>query len=217
MVGAIDPGRLLRDAAKRLLLPLGCRQVGSSRIWIADQRFWVIIIEFQPSSFSKGSYLNVGANWLWCPKDHWSFDYSYRVDGFIEFQDGDQFAGAAEQIAIRAANEVRDLREKLGSLSLIAHEIIPRPEVQAWPVFHAAVVAGLLGNVTGAERYFIRLANEEATTEWHKNLQTDATRLLAKLPDTVAFRNEILALVQQSRALHKLPADPMCLENESLP
>src|SRR6202000_1719294 len=39
-------------------MPLGLERRGRSRTWIDDQRWYAIVVEFQPSGFSKGSYLN---------------------------------------------------------------------------------------------------------------------------------------------------------------
>jgi hypothetical protein len=60
-----EHGRIIAAAAKAALLPLGCKRKGQSRLWYSDQRFWVITVEFQPSGWSKGCYLNVGVKWLW--------------------------------------------------------------------------------------------------------------------------------------------------------
>ena len=60
-----EHGKLIAAAAKAALLPLGCRRKGQSRCWYSDERFWCIFIEFQPSGWSKGSYLNAAATWLW--------------------------------------------------------------------------------------------------------------------------------------------------------
>ena len=53
--------RIIARAAKRRLEPLGCLQKGRSRTWIDDHGWWIGVVEFQPSGWSKGSYLNVGA------------------------------------------------------------------------------------------------------------------------------------------------------------
>ena len=63
-----DHNREIATAAKSVLAPLGCIRKGRSRVWLDDQGWWVGKIEFQPSSCSKGSYLNVGASYLWCQR-----------------------------------------------------------------------------------------------------------------------------------------------------
>src|SRR5512147_2046072 len=106
MTAQTEHGEQLATAAETILSPLGCVRIGRSRTWISDQRFWVIVIEFQPSSFSKGSYLNVGAMWLWDAKDYWSFDHGNRIERFTKFQNASQFEGVAKHLAARAAEEV---------------------------------------------------------------------------------------------------------------
>lgn len=81
-MSAIDHNRLIRDAAKRHLSLLGVQQRGRSRTWIDDRGWWLITVEFQPSSWSRGTYLNVGATWLWYFKNYLSFDLGYRIEGF---------------------------------------------------------------------------------------------------------------------------------------
>jgi hypothetical protein len=204
--------RLLANAAKAILSPIGCTRIGRSRTWIADQRFWVIVIEFQPSSYSKGSHLNVGAHWLWHAQDSWSFDYGHRVVDFIFFRNEEQFAVAAEKLATRAVEEVHNLQRKFSSLSDIAREVAKKPHGTEWDIYHAAVAAGLTGDVANARRLFEGLIEGPPTWDWHAKLQADATILARTLPDVVKFRETVIAIIQKARALHRLPPDPTCLE-----
>src|SRR5436309_1568598 len=73
--------KLLTAAARSVLRPLGLQQRGRSRLWLDDHGWWVVVVEFQPSGWSIGSYLNVGAMWLWFEKDYISFDYGSRIEG----------------------------------------------------------------------------------------------------------------------------------------
>jgi hypothetical protein len=43
------------------------------------------VVEFPPSGWAKGSYLNVAAHWLWIEQDYLSFDYLGRREPFIEY------------------------------------------------------------------------------------------------------------------------------------
>jgi len=84
--------------------------IGRSRKRLDDQRWYATVIEFQPSGFGKGSYLNVGAHFLWRTTGHLSFDLGYRVNGFIRFESAAQFAPEADAAA---ATEVARLRALL--------------------------------------------------------------------------------------------------------
>jgi hypothetical protein len=61
--------KLLIAAARDVLRPIGLTQKGRLRTWLDDLGWWLGVVEFQSSSWSRGSYLNVGVNWLWNPKD----------------------------------------------------------------------------------------------------------------------------------------------------
>src|ERR1700761_427171 len=91
--------RLINVAARTILRPLGCVQKGRSRTWLDDQSWWVGVVEFQPSGWARGSYLNVGACWLWSEKNYLSFDAGHRVQEFQPFIDDEQFSLVAQKLA----------------------------------------------------------------------------------------------------------------------
>jgi hypothetical protein len=103
--------KVLTNAARKVLRPIGLVQIGRSRTWLADHGWWLCVVEFQPSSWSQGSYLNVGCMWLWCVKDYISFDEGYRVGPFSEFRDEPEFEVAADQMAESAAQEISRYRK----------------------------------------------------------------------------------------------------------
>lgn len=57
--------KLIIKAAREILKPMGLFQKGSSRIWIDDNNWFLIVVEFQPSAWSQGAYLNVDVSFLW--------------------------------------------------------------------------------------------------------------------------------------------------------
>jgi hypothetical protein len=205
-------GRLLASAAKSTLAPLGCKQIGRSRTWICDQGFWVVVVEFQPSGFSKGSYLNVGACWLWYAKNHWSFDYGGRVEGFIPFKDAHQFGPASDSLARRAAEEIGILRKKFTCLRDVARELALNSNRGDWSLYHAAVANGLVRELASSKRFFERLLETPPTTEWQTELRATAAKLAHSLPDYMKFQAIVLGIIQESRMFHRLPLDQNCLD-----
>lgn len=203
--------RLIASAARATLGPLGCTRIGRSRIWLSDQRFWAIIIEFQPCQHVVGSFLNVAACWFWYAKDYWSFDIGGRIQGRHLFEDEHQFGAVAEKLATRAAEEVRSLRDRFASMSDIARELYPTPDAQAWRLYHAAVAAGLAGETASAEGYFNRLLAEPPSFDWHKALQGASAKLARNIYDTGTFRDNVLEIIQEARIRHGLAPDPTCL------
>ena len=147
---APDHIRLISAAAKSALAPLGCTQKGRSRTWLDDHAWWVGVIEFQPSAWSRGSYLNVGACWLWYEKDYFSFDDGSRVESFQEFESVEQFAQSARILAERAKDEVLKLRQRFSSLRVTLKHLCNTTTNDIWSNYHAGVCAALVGDVRTA-------------------------------------------------------------------
>jgi len=57
--------KIINTSARHAFGPLGIIQKGASRTWLDDHGWWLTVIGFQPSAWSKGTYLNIGAMWLW--------------------------------------------------------------------------------------------------------------------------------------------------------
>ena len=83
--------KIINQTAKEILSPHGIFQKGKSRLWIDDNGWFLTIIEFQPSGWSKGSYLNVGLHFLWTETDYITFGFSYKNNTRIFFNNGKQF------------------------------------------------------------------------------------------------------------------------------
>ena len=85
--------KIINAAAKRILAPEGLFRVGSSRTWIDDNGYFVIQVEFQPSSYDRGSYLNVGISFLWETSEGLNetlaFNIGYRVNkvGYVRIEE----------------------------------------------------------------------------------------------------------------------------------
>ncbi len=126
---------------------MGLRQKGRSRTWLDDHGWWMCVVEFQASGFSKGSYLNVGCTWLWGVKDYLSFDEGYRVEGFSAFQDIGQFSSVADQLAHRAAGEVNRYRAMFPNVHAVARYYSQSLPTTFWPSFNTAVACALAGAV----------------------------------------------------------------------
>lgn len=60
----MDHNKQIRQIAGAVLKPQGLFQKGNSRIWIDDNGWFLILVEFQPGSWAGGSYLNVGIHYL---------------------------------------------------------------------------------------------------------------------------------------------------------
>jgi hypothetical protein len=204
---APDYNRELRDAARAVLSPLGLTQKGRSRTWLDDRIWHVIVVEFQPSSWSPGTYVNVAAMWLWDVTDHFSFDYGpYRVQEF-ESADTHNWPERCRAAASLAATHVQKLRAEITDVTAAAR-VMSAIDQPGWPTFHAAIASDLIGAVDRARVLFDRLLAEEATYDWDRAMHAKATDLRALLGDPAAFRTQVIGDIEQTRAALKLPARP---------
>lgn len=135
--GAHD--KIIAAAAKRALHPLGFRRKGQSRLWLGDHGWWLAVVEFQPSGFQKGSYLNLAAHWLWSDGGYISFDLGYgtewgsRAAEFEAYFSDEQFQPAADHLAALAAQEVQKLVQRLPSVAAAADLMIQRERASSSP------------------------------------------------------------------------------------
>ena len=201
--------RILMEAARRALAPLGVRQRGRSRTWVDDHGWWLIVVEFQPSSWSKGSYLNVGAMWLWQRTDHISFDFSFdlgsRVENHKEFRDEASVAVDAEQLAQRAAVEVLRYRSHFPDITAVADVLEKDARDSNWPRYHAAIAAALAGRPALAAAGLRALADGPADYSWQEELRALAGELRETLTSPEAFESRVSTFVRTTRGLLKLP------------
>jgi hypothetical protein len=130
------------------------KRKGQSRVWYKDHGWWLGVVEFQPSSWSKGSYLNVAAMWLWNAKDYWSFDVGDRVEKFREFTDADQFVDVADTLATRARDEILALSQRFSSLDAVAAHLARNSDENPWHTYHAAMAALAIADVEQAQKRF---------------------------------------------------------------
>jgi hypothetical protein len=184
---------------------MGLVQKGRSRTWFDDRQWWLCVVEFQPSAWSRGSYLNVGCMWLWLVKDYITFDEGHRVESFVDFRDEEQFERAAVQLAERAAQEVNRYRALFPNIANLAEYYSGQDLASGWPCYNAAIACALSNKVDVARSLFKRFAEPRADNEFIANVQDDS-KLLASLVGTHQFCEVIADRVRQTRETQKLPA-----------
>ncbi len=204
--------KVIADAAKATLGPLGFRRKGGSRLWFADHTWWLAVVEFQPSAWSKGSYLNVAAHWLWSDTGNISFDFGGRLAEFVEYQSDAQFAPAAAGLADSAANETQRLTGMFGSLnstaSVLLNEARTRPMQcpghPGWMAYHAGIASGLVGRADDAMEMFGRIL-DFPTAPPDSVLHLAAERMAKLASDPSRLKGEVISAIERQRDTLRLP------------
>jgi hypothetical protein len=205
-----DHNKVIAEAARDALQGLGMRRKGRSRTWLDDHGWWLAVVEFQPSSWARGTYLNVGAMWLWrnTSGHHIYFALSHRIDGagFADASDP-AFDAAVAAMADAASARVRALRAQLPTLEAAAAVLTEQARVErGWPQWDAAVALGLCGKSSESSSLFREVAQDDDDREWWLPVKLDAAELAELVRDEPAqFRACVDAWVQRYRAALKLP------------
>jgi hypothetical protein len=201
-----DHGRLIAAAASRVLAPLGLVRKGRSRTWLDDHGWWLGIVEFQPSNWDRGTYLNVGAMFLWRPINHLSFEVGYRVDGFSSAQ-SDDFEAAVDAKIQLAVARLENLRAEFRSLDgVIAHFSASPRDLNLIREAHLATAYGLLGDVPRLQQGLDRalaLREESRSGTWNSSAWLIAVREAARTEEH--FREWVSVMLEETRSALKLP------------
>jgi len=202
----------LAKAAKKHLGPIGMKRKGQSRLWFKDNGWWLGVVEFQPSSWNKGSYLNVAAMWLWNAKDYWSFDEGGRVERFHEFKDADQFADVADALAMRARDEVLALSQRFPSLAIVAAHLARNSDENPWHSYHGAMAALAIGDVEHAQKRLRALLAFKDQAPFMVALKARVRSFSEQVASGIEPSALVRQEVAQTRALLKLsPVDTALL------
>jgi hypothetical protein len=206
---------LIAAAAKEAFSPLGLKRDGKSRIWYDDHGWWCIVIEFQPSSWSRGTYLNIGVSWLLFEKAHWTFDVGHREQGFSPARAEQQFTDALSRIVAHAVERVRDYRESFATIQS-AHRHYQSTELHShWDYYHAALIAALAGEHSAARKHFEWLLAQPRPYPWQHGLYYRALDLVRLLDSRRQFLDSVTGIVHRTRT--QLLLDGGATENLGLP
>ena len=190
MPSNVDHNKLIKQAANAILKHYGLFQKGSSRVWIEDNGWYLTVVEFQPSAWDKGTYLNVSVHFLWDEKDYLSYDYYAglrpRLDQFVSF-DGDEtrFLTQVHCLAELALDTVifyrklRDLEYAEESiLQFNAHHIVNT-------LYQRLMICGLRKNPSARVYYDELLSKlmQYADVEWTRGIYTELTDRIALILD----------------------------------
>ena len=201
-----DHNKILIKTATAFLKKHGIKRKGQSRIFHDDNCWFTTIIEFQPHTWQRGTFLNVGVNFHWYVKDYFSFDIGNRQSSFIEFQNEEQFNIEIEKLCELALDKIVEFRECLKTLNT-AHEKICHSEFASdslWGNYHKGMISGLIGDFNSMKNYYKKLLEVEHNVEWANELKERTKLLLENSIDLEDFKSEVEKIIMETRKSKKL-------------
>ena len=169
---AMEPHtKIINAVAKQILAPKGFFQQGRSRVWLQDNGWFLTVVEFQPSGFTKGTYVNVAMHFLWNhlpSSDAPTISFNYGLERlkppvvpseFIEYYGNDElFAQQVETMAKTAAKYAENYK-RCTNLIYARKLICSGRMIDAgWYEYDRAMLCFLMGDrVEGMRRmrYFV--------------------------------------------------------------
>ncbi len=183
-----EHNKLINNAAKHILAPEGLFRKGASRTWIEDNGYYLTIVEFQPSGFDKGTYLNVGTDFLWERTADLNETLSYSYGGRVSVS-GAQFAGyrkgesdelfeeKAEKFACAALDKVKEYRNFRNpdyTKKILVQSMRLKSRMNLfWELYDLAMLCFFKGDFKDGKKYFDEyldvLKSESTHIEWAKS------------------------------------------------
>jgi len=204
-----DHGKAIAKAAAQVLIPLGYARRGQSRLWIADQGFWIAVVEFQPSGYAKGSYVNVCASWLWALRDPYyiAFEYFDRLAPYADLGHAPPSEEALQPLTIALVPAIERLYDTFSSFPAIdayLEERASEPRASLHDHYNAAVSAGLGGDSARRHRHFGWIAAHEARADWEAALKAKVAHLAEQAATQHALSVAICREIERARTQLRL-------------
>ena len=186
-------GRTIASAAREALAPLGVVRKGRSRCWIDDHGWWLVNIEFQPSGFAKGCYLNVGVQHFWVLRNYLCFEGCERPLGdarFVAFEgDEELFRDQVRSVADVAARAVVRRRREHGEGDVALERLLADSDD-----LNAGIAATLLGDRVSARSRLTGNIHRELLNQAGGYLDVADDGADARVRQTVAATRTLLGL-----------------------
>ncbi|WP_276975886.1 hypothetical protein [Flavobacterium filum] len=211
MTKQIDHNKLLKKIAKERLKPYGIFQHGQSRIFLYDRGWFTIVIEFQPSSWSKGTYLNIGVDFNFYPRDYFAYSFGYRERGFEEFKDEGQFIKLMNELCDLTIIRVKVLDLKFTDILTALKTVDDEKEKDNWRIYDVAILNALASNFEKSRKQLEQVSKIKCVYDWEierKKLVDELLEWMLVNPDSI---DKIKSIISETRQLKKLPK--MTLDN----
>jgi hypothetical protein len=205
METSFDHNKLLKKVAKERLKPFRITQKGSSRTFLFDNGWWTIVIEFQPTSYSKGSYLNIVLDFNFYPRDYFAFTYGNREKGFEEANDEALFVKIINDYCDLAISKVDTLTVQFRDVWSAAKTFKKQVDKDPWNEFDLAMLYRLTQRVAASKKLLLKLKKQKCEYDYEFERQKVVTEILSWLDNDEIFLVKIKELINQTRQLKKLP------------
>jgi|LakMenEpi03Aug12_release.lakeMendotaPanAssembly.Ray.scaffolds.fasta_scaffold559819_1 hypothetical protein len=204
MTTIIDHNKLLTKIAKARFKQTSIRQKGQSRMFLQDNFWYTTLIEFQPSGYDKGTFLNIGVDFNFYPRDHFTFSFGNREKEFIKFESQAQFENAVNSLCELTLKRTSEIQSQLATYSNATATLKKTfNPTNSWQNFDLGIITALSGDKTNAKILLEKVISGNCGYEWEKDRKEFTVKLLDWL-NSDSFNNKINEEIILTRKLKKL-------------
>lgn len=211
---AMEPHtKIINAVAKQILAPKGFFQRGRSRVWLQDNGWFLTVVEFQPSGFSKGTFVNVAMHFLWgkpvtSEEPIISFDYGRGrlhppivPSQYIDYDGDDAVFAQQVEAMVKAAVRVAEGYKRCTDLSYARRLIcIGSMRESGWYEYDRAMLCFLMGDsVEGMRRMRYFVSKQQG--RWDMDVAAFFEKKILPNCDTPESAQQMLLdMIQETRA-----------------
>lgn len=197
--------KAIRETARNKFKGLGLKQKGQSRLWYLSGDYYTILVEFQPSSWSTGTYLNVGVDFNWYIRDYFAFEFGDRLSDFKSFQDEKKFEEELERLCDLAVDKVKEYKLIFDDSVSAADKLLKfyKNELNDWDKFNIGVLFALGGQTGKAMNYLKKVSGNDYKLDWEIE-RAGIARNYMKAIEEGNFLDKLDDVIRKTRELKKI-------------
>ncbi len=200
-----EHNKIINQVAKTFFGPLNIQRKGKSRLWFEDNGWFLTIIEFQPSSYSRGTYLNLGVSFNNYPNGHFSYDLGGRMEGFVEAENISDFESELTNLIEKSIPLVNKYRMGLDRTKSPGSFIRGQLDIQSlkdtgWSNYHIGFAYLIENEVELAKEHLRQVVASDDQRAWAKERAKYAQNLIELKFDPTRLSK----IINRSRVLKKL-------------
>jgi hypothetical protein len=200
-----DHNKLLKKIARERLKSYGIVQKGSSRFFFKDKGWYVIGIEFQPSGFDKGTYMNIGVDFNFYPREGFAFAFGGREGKYTSSENETQFAESVNAYCDFTIKRVDQLETDFCDIETAIRTLKKDNSSNPWRIFELAALYGLINDLRNATRLLNKVKKAKCIHQYEFDRRKIIDTMLGWMNGKDSFFMNLKGLVIRTRKLKKLP------------
>jgi hypothetical protein len=205
MATTTDHNKLIKKIAKERFNALDIFQWKKSRTFLYDKWWYTIVIEFQPSSSSKGTYLNIGVDFNFYPRDSFAFQFGYREKPFESFVNEQQFSKYINKLCDIVIEKIKELDTQFADFKTGLKTLEKEKSNNSWTLYVIGILYALEGNYSKSLEILKKISSEECLTNWQSDRKIIIDKIIFWIEDGSTSSTHLINLIEDTRKLKKLP------------